>query len=44
VLDRKSVGIFLVLAIAEDAFEADELPLLKGPGKGTLAGWAAAPY
>ena len=31
---RKS--IFLALTIAEDAFEADELPLLKGSGKGHL--------
>ena len=32
-LDRESVDVFLVLAIAENSFERDELPLLERPGK-----------
>ena len=31
--DRQAVDVFLVLAIAESAFEGDELALLKGLGK-----------
>jgi hypothetical protein len=36
VLDRKPVGIFLLLAIAKDAFEVDELPLFKVLARGHL--------